>query len=323
VYIRFVVIGLLVFVWSFGVGKGYEAFGSSFDGHFEKVKSMLSDKGGAAGCRKSEHKNDTGNRMNPKNNYRKNVAVSNFKQKVGMSGPDADLIGEEWADLLAHALIESDKFVVVGLQAVESTLHEEKKLIFVKGEIVEFPQKPIKNPSSWYLEIFSSDQYAEKHEVAISLRIEDLKNGNVFYLEKVENEMEVENPYLRGQEGGVYSGGKDTINPLLVQSIYCVVRSAAWKIFNILEAVPFEGIITEVSENGRKVLTNAGYRNNLAKGDEFNVFRPDESLQTDRTRIGSLKIVEVYGESSRALYTPIQDGIGNKVEIGFILRQKS
>lgn len=256
---------------------------------------------------------------------KKTIAVSRFENKTSNLGQVT--LGTGMADQLADALIQSGKFVVLERQTLEDVIVEQDiaasgraavskvaktgKLIpaqiLIKGAVTEFESQSSSGSTGISFSGVSLGSSKTTAHVAVILRIIDSSTGQVLDSVRVEGEAQAGGMKIGVGIGGVGIGTQGFKKTPLGKATQIAIDKAVVKIIDKLAEVPFEGKIIK-SENG-VIYTNIGERNGVAAGTVFNVYSlgeeivdsdTGESLGSEKTKVGSIKINSIQEKFSKA-----------------------
>jgi len=269
--------------------------------------------------------------------YRKSIAVASFDSKVeNFKG------GAGMAEMLANALRESDRFVVLERSALYEVLNEQdfaasdrsasalktavtgKTLptqLIVIGTITEFAENTSDSGSGLRFGGISLRKSKSGTHIGLIVRLIDSTTGEVVDSISVEADAESSSQAADGCVFGVCGGTGGHDSQSYAQATEIVIRNAVSKIVSSSSKIPFLAKIIRVSPG--KIFTNAGQRNGAEIGNVFSVYSPGEelidpdtgeSLGSDRTKVGSLELVSIEEKFSRALVKT-----GDNFEKGYLL----
>jgi curli biogenesis system outer membrane secretion channel CsgG len=272
---------------------------------------------------------------------KKTIAVSRFENKTSWSGQYR--LDNGMTDQLTDALIQSKNFVVLERQTLGDVIAEQDlaasgrmakakaaatgkivpSQILIKGTITEFESKSAGSGSGLSFGGFSIGSKKSTAHVAIILRIIDTTTGEVLDSVRVEGKAKSGGLKLGGHVGG-FGFGTDGFNKTpLGKATQKVIDNAVVEISKKLTNIPYSGKIIKIS--GDTIYINAGARNGVTGGDTFNVFSvgeelldPDtgESLGSESTKVGSLKVTSVQEKFSKGNIIS-----GGSFEKGFSISQ--
>ena len=273
--------------------------------------------------------------------FKKSIAVSRFENKTSARGQLN--LDQGMADQLADALVNSGSFVVLERQNLSDVLSEQdlarsgrsaksktaqtgkvlSSQILVKGTITEFEMEKSGSGSGISFKGITLGSESTKAHVGVILRLIDTTTGEVIASERVEGEAKSGGAKVGLSNSGVGFETEGFKNTPLGEATQIVIDRAVFKIIEKLSPVPFQGKIINVK--GDTIYTNIGERNGAAPGDMFTVFSggeelidPDtgESLGSEETKVGSIKITSVQEKFSKASIST-----GNGFEKGFVLKE--
>ncbi len=256
---------------------------------------------------------------------KKIVAVSRFENKSGDTSQTA--LGDNMADQLSDALVQSGEFIVVERKTLDDVQDEQKlsasgqtsasktakagKLIaaqaLVKGSITEFESKSAGNSTGFG---FGPVNLGNKHEeahVGLIIQLVDTSTGVVLDSQRVEGKVASGGTSVGVNVGVASFGQKGFSKTPMGKAVQMAIDNAVQKISDRLKSVPFEARVIKVSMDG--VFVNAGARSGTAVGDRFALFSvgdaltdPDtgESLGVDEKRVGSVTVTDVQEKYAKA-----------------------
>lgn len=255
---------------------------------------------------------------------KKIVAVSRFENK---SGDNESALGDNMADQLSDALVQSGEFIVVERKTLDDIQDEQKlsasgqsaasktaktgKLIaaqaLVKGSITEFESKSAGNSSGFGFGPLSLGNNKSEAHVGLIIQLVDTSSGQVLDSQRVEGKVASGGTSV-GVNVGVASFGQKGFNKTpMGKAVQIAIDSAVQKISDRLRSVPFEAHVIKVTMDG--VFVNAGARSGTSVGDRFALFSvgealvdPDtgESLGVDQKRVGSVTVTDVQEKYAKA-----------------------
>ena len=256
---------------------------------------------------------------------KKIVAVSRFENKSGDTSETA--LGDNMADQLSDALVQSGEFIVVERKTLDDVQDEQKlgasgqtsasktakagKLIsaqaVVKGSITEFESKSAGNSTGFG---FGPVNLGNKHEeahVGLIIQLVDTSTGVVLDSQRVEGKVASGGTSIGVNAGGASFGSKGFSKTPMGKAVQMAIDNAVQKISERLKSVPFEARVIKVSMDG--VIVNAGGRSGTTVGERFALFSvgealtdPDtgESLGVDQKRVGSVTVTDVQEKYAKA-----------------------
>ncbi|MCI0414324.1 CsgG/HfaB family protein [bacterium] len=270
---------------------------------------------------------------------KKTIAVARFED----NSPSSGLIGSGMADQLADALVQSRKFVVIerqllqdilteqdfatgGRAAASSTAQKGRLLpaqILIKGAVTEFEAERQKGNTGITISGISLGSNKVMAHVALILRLIDTTSGQVLDSVRMRAEVQDKGSKINVNVGPVQLGKEDFKKTPLGKAAQFAIDWAVSEIILRLEKVPFEGRIIKVE--GDTIYTNIGTRNGINEAMLFDVFEPGEelvdpvtgeSLGSEKSKIGTLKIMTVQEKFSKA-----SPKSGGPFKVGMILTE--
>jgi len=145
-------------------------------------------------------------------------------------------------------------------------------------------------------------------KIGLIIRIVDTSTGEVLDSVSVEGEAKGKSSSGSACFAGVCTGGSSSSSENYAGAAEVVITKAVKEIVNRSRDIPFQGKLIRVS--GNKIYTDTGKRNGAARGDVFTVYEPGEelvdpdtgeSLGSDMTAVGSIRLVDVQEKFARAV----------------------
>jgi len=268
----------------------------------------------------------------PNSKYRKIVAISNFQVKAEINPNtdqennqkiDQETISEILTSQLSHALVESDKFVVLKQQ------YSQKAQFLIEGMVTEFHANSGNSDGDFKLGGISFGGGVQEAHVGAILKIVDPRTGDILGSERIVQKIQsqrvnfgIETKPKEEEKEKVFKFERSTADSLGLATA-CLIKKAVQKVTDTLSPRPFEGKIIKVKDDGETVYTNAGERNGFAEGAHLIVFEPGEelidpdtgeSLGTELTEIGSVEVKFVHEKYSQATFSKRKN-----LDEGFVL----
>ncbi|MBI4384234.1 MAG: hypothetical protein HY579_09405 [Nitrospinae bacterium] len=274
----------------------------------------------------------------PRARYKKTVAVSRFDVSAGKAA-----LGNGMADMLTDSLIRSGNFVVLERQTLEDVVGEQDLAasgraaaskaaqtgrlvpaqVLVKGTVTEFEEQSAGSASGVEIGGIKLGSKSSTAHVAVILRIIDTASGQVLDSARVEGKAEGSGLQFGVSRGGVDFGTEGFAKTPLGKAAQIAIDNAVVNIARKLSELPFGGKIIKVG--GGVIYTDIGERNGVAVGDVFQVFAPGEeltdpvtgeSLGSEKTKVGAIRITDVQEKFSKAV-----PDRGELFEKGFVLAE--
>jgi curli biogenesis system outer membrane secretion channel CsgG len=256
---------------------------------------------------------------------KKVVAVSRFENKSGDTSETA--LGDNMADQLSDALVQSGEFIVVERKTLDDVQDEQKlaasgqtaasktakagKLIaaqaLVKGSITEFESKSAGNSSGFGFGPLSVGNKHDEAHVGLIIQLVDTSTGQVLDSQRVEGKVASGGTSVGVNVGVASFGQKGFSKTPMGKAVQMAIDNAVQKISARLRSVPFEARVIKVSMDG--VFVNAGSRSGTSVGDRFALFSvgealvdPDsgESLGVDEKKVGTITVTDVQEKYAKA-----------------------
>ena len=272
---------------------------------------------------------------------KKTVAVSRFENKAGIASELK--MGSGMADMLADALIQSGKFVVLERQTLSDITGEQNlaasgraaksktaqigkiipSQILIKGTVTEFQENTGGGGSGIGMFGLSVKSDSSSSHVAVIIRMIDTTTGAILASERVEGKAEGGGLSFGANVGGMSLGTGGFEKTPLGKSAQVAIDNAVVKIIENLKNVPIQGKVIKVS--GSKVYINLGERNGLSASSQFDVYEPGEelidpdtgeNLGSENTKKGAIKVSTVKEKFSIA---EVVDGDG--FEKGYFVKK--
>ena len=256
---------------------------------------------------------------------KKTVAVSRFENKAGISSQMK--LGSGMADMLADALIQSGKFVVLERQTLSDVIGEQNLAagsraavsktaqtgkiipaqILIKGTVTEFQENTGGGGTGIGFMGFNIQSDSSSAHVAVIIRLVDATSGTIIASKRAEGKAEGGGMRLGVAVGGVSFGGGGFEKTAVGKATQMVIDKAIVEIANSLKNVPIRGKVIKAS--GSKVYINLGGRNGVSSSTQFDVYEPGEelidpdtgeNLGSESTKRGAIKVSAVKEKFSIA-----------------------
>jgi curli biogenesis system outer membrane secretion channel CsgG len=270
--------------------------------------------------------------------FKKTIAVSQFVSKVkNYRG------GAAMADMLTDALIQSKQYVVLERQTLSDVLIEQdfaagpraaKALksaqigkvvpaqLLIMGTISEYSAGTGSSGSGASFMGLSLQSNSSESHIGLIIRIIDTTSGQVIDSVRVEGKQKAASAGGGACLAGICTNTNSSASDTTAQATQVAIDRAVVKITERTGNVPFVGKVVNVK--GASIFTNIGERNGAMLGDAFSVYAPGEelidpdtgeSLGSDKTKVGSLKLNSVQEKFSVASIET-----GKEFQKGFILQ---
>ncbi|MCS5648795.1 MAG: hypothetical protein NZ820_05555 [Dehalococcoidia bacterium] len=256
---------------------------------------------------------------------KKTVAVSRFENKAGISSQMK--LGSGMADMLADALIQSGKFVVLERQTLSDVIGEQNLAagsraavsktaqtgkiipaqILIKGTVTEFQENTGGGGTGIGFMGFNIQSDSSSAHVAVIIRLVDATSGTIIASKRAEGKAEGGGMRLGVAVGGVSFGGGGFEKTAVGKATQMVIDKAIVEIANSLKNVPIRGKVIKAS--GSKIYINLGGRNGVSPSTQFDVYEPGEelidpdtgeNLGSESTKRGAIKVSTVKEKFSIA-----------------------
>ena len=274
---------------------------------------------------------------------RKVVAASRFENRTSYRGQIA--INDAMADQLTDALIQSGQFTVVERQTVRDVLGEQDfansgrvakaqtartgkivaAQILIKGTVTEYSGSSSKQGEGFRIGGIQLNNKSSEAHVGLMIRLIDSSSGEVLDSQRVEGKAKSKGKGFSANFGGLgYSKSGSESTPM-GKATQVAIDNAVQAIADRLAKIPFQ---TRVIKNtGSDLVIAAGAKVGAQIGDQFTVYSlgeefvdpyTGESLGSEETEVGVVKITQVKEKYSRAAAV----GSLGSVETGDIVRQR-
>lgn len=261
----------------------------------------------------------------PSTGPKKTIAVMDFENKAGVSAQIN--LGEGMAEMLATALINSGRFIVVERQAIRDVLNEQdfsasgrtspggapkfgkilNSQILIRGAVTQFGMRESGGGGAFSIKGIDVGLAASQAAVGVDVRIYDATTGEV--LDSVRCEGSASSTGLdfgySERDWGFGTGAFQ--NTPLGKAAAKAIDKAVVAIITRMKDVPWEGRIVKADAN--EAYINAGAASDINAGDSFVVYRPSEELIDPQTgqslgcevkRIGAITVTDVHDKFSKA-----------------------
>jgi len=271
---------------------------------------------------------------------KKTVAVSRFENKAGLDSQVK--LGSGMADMLADALIQSDRFVVLERQTLSDITSEQNlaasgraaksntaqigkivpSQILIKGTVTEFQEDTGGGGTGIGMMGFSIKSDSSTAHVAVIIRMIDTTTGAILASERIEGKAEGGGLSFGVNIAGASFGSSGFEKTPLGEATQVAIDNAVVKIIENLKSVPIQGKVIKVS--GSKVYVNLGERNGVSSSIQFDVYQPGEdlidpdtgeNLGSESTKKGTIEIATVKEKFSIA-----ETINGNGFEKGYFVK---
>ena len=261
---------------------------------------------------------------------KKRIAVADFEDKSRHSWWAGDGVGTGMGDMLATALMETGKFIVLERQRVGDIIKEQDlvsagriskrtgaktgKIIgaqfMVYGAVTEFEQKERGGGIGFAYKGIGIGATGSKAHVGIDLRVYDTTTGQILASKRAVGTCDQSGIAFGVARGGVRFGMANFQKTPIGKACRKAIKEAVDFISMTVESIPtmsaselagWEGKIIKVK--GDKIYINGGSNYNIKPGDEFVVSKPGEKLidpdtgnvlgSTEGKWVGQIKVISV------------------------------
>ena len=254
---------------------------------------------------------------------KKVIGVIDFENKAGAVAWVN--LGQDLADMLSHALVESGKFVVVERPKLDAVLREQqlRKKGFTKGNIrtgslegaqvlitgavTEFEQAETGGLGDIRVKAFKFGLGTKWAHVGLVIRGVDVNTGEVIFSERIEKKVNATN-FKFGWDKGDYGINTAAFkNTPLGKALQEAIKEAVNLITIKTEDIAWQGKVMKVS--GDVVYITGGEDVGIENGSTFLVLKtleeltdPDtgEVLGVETKTLGKITVVEVQEKFSKA-----------------------
>jgi len=261
----------------------------------------------------------------PATGPKKTIAVMDFENKAGVSAQIN--LGEGMAEMLATALVNSGRFIVVERQAIQDVLSEQdfsasgrtspagapkfgkilNSQILIRGAVTQFGMRESGGGGALSIKGIDVGLATSQAVVGVDVRIYDTTTGEVLDSVRCEGSASSTGLDFGYSEHDWGFGTGAFQNTPLGKATAKAIDKAVIAIITRIKDVPWEGRIVKAS--GNEAYINAGAGSGINTGDSFVVYRPSEELIDPQTgqslgcevkRIGAVTVTEVQDKFSKA-----------------------
>ncbi len=255
---------------------------------------------------------------------KKTLAVAEFENKVTNA-----TVGNGLTEMLTNALVDTHRFVVLERINLWEVMNEQDLAssdraavalksaqlgkvvpaqLLIIGTITEFGEGAKSGGGGISVMGVRLKSGGSTTKIGLIIRIVDTSTGEVLDSVSVEGEAKGKSSSGSACFAGVCTGGNSSSSENYAGAAEVVITKAVNEIVDRSEGIPFQGKLIRV--NGNKIYTDTGKRNGAARGDVFTVYQPGEelvdpdtgeSLGSDMTAVGSVRLVDVQEKFGRAV----------------------
>jgi len=271
---------------------------------------------------------------------KRTVAVAAFDASIG---PQAN--GTNWnvgggvAAMLATALEESDRFIVVDRSTLPAVLTEQQMAAHGVSTGTAAPMPGSVTPAQYLIagsvtEFSTADSgggmaiggasgmfggglslTGSKGRVGFDIRVVDTRTTAIVSAFKIRRELETHGVGFTGGYGGVSLGGNKFWNTPLGDATRSALNEAVDRIAETVAGGQWEGQVVEA--DGRTIYVNAGANAGLKSGDRLAVQRTTktmtdpatgEVLSQEKATLGTIVLTAIQPKIASGVYTPSEPG---------------
>jgi curli biogenesis system outer membrane secretion channel CsgG len=273
---------------------------------------------------------------------KKTVAVGNFENKTNFAG-QFDL-GSGFADMMASALDNAGRFIVINRSAIEQILQEQDfaasdrtaasgaastgKLLsaqfFIIGAVTEYEETTEGGGGGIRIKGVDLGAKITKAHIAVVLRLIDTTSGEEF-TQRVEGHAQTTGVAADYNDKDWGLGGEYFHKTPLGKAIQNAIDQGVILLGTRILNAPWEGKVV-LAEPG-KIYINAGERNGIQVGDTFVVYHRGEELRDPDTgelldyqeeKLGTISVVTVKEKLSICTEDELKEGA--QIQKGDVLK---